>query len=187
MTKLLALLPILLLVCVVFVSGCTSSTNLGVSNTNDIVLHPEKYYGQNVTVTAAGMDLNTMVDRDAWLNVVGNYYYISVDDKEGKPAILRVRYDHLYCDTCKLVGTIKTYQACACQSVNRAQDCSEDGLRCSDVACAEASWSKVFNIPLTISVENCEGAPSGRYCYRCEPNSTYNIYYLDVFDVTSLD
>jgi hypothetical protein len=103
----------------------TTLASIGTTDRADLVMHPEKYVDQNVTIvdnpTAAPYYFEIMGLHAPPLQGIADYQIsYSYKDEEGKPHdfSLRVAYPKFYCAKCKITGVVQKVDFCNCQSVD---------------------------------------------------------------------
>ena len=107
----IAILSITLFVALL-VSGCTQSnggflSGLTGPSLESLVLNPEEYVGQTVTLRVSPWPTWLPGDLDI-------RYRESAEDEEGKPHYIYLKYERFYCVTCEVTGVVKSTEVCRC-------------------------------------------------------------------------
>jgi hypothetical protein len=180
----------------------TTFASVGTTNRADLIMHPERYYNQNVTI----VDSPTSTWSSPYFAYVPMNYSIYEKDEEGKAITLAVAYSHFYCSKCKITGVVEKLTICYCQFYYCWDRCYKDiknwtnnGIALNTITLDERYWNESNYATILDSnqlVEHCDVAPretttelgTPLFAFsRCKPNSTYSVYYLNVTHVTSLD
>ena len=173
----------------VVISGCTELGNISTVSSKDLILYPQRYSNQNVTVRVSPQS-------SAW--IIGAYsswpdfkYTIDSKDEEGKPVYLFVKYGNFYCNNCEITGSVKTVSGCECQE----DTCIGGKDYCKSLYIPQWKGPYYYVLSGLMSIKACEKEPREieigvhyeRTIWRCKPDTTKDVYYFDVTKVKSLD
>ncbi len=166
-------------------SGCLSNT--GTTSVSDVVLNPEKYEGENITLKGHPYSYYPKFGLSFDKNLK---YVLKAEDEEGKPHRIYLDYERFYCDKCEMTGVIKSVTRCFCSCIYNST-CISTGSKAMTmgpypVHHMEQEVCMKMNEVTIKEIAGCDQYKTQKTC-TCAENSITTDYYFDVEKVVKIE